>query len=72
MQLLLTTDSHAYASLNTAIIVTINGGADGIATKSDEWQRNLSMPSLFCNLNESYCVCVVSGHGQADKGFLRD
>jgi hypothetical protein len=23
-------------------------------------------------LNESYCVCVVLGHGQADKGFLRD
>ena len=23
-------------------------------------------------MNESYCVCVVSGYGQADKGFLRD
>ncbi len=23
-------------------------------------------------LNESYCVCVILGHGQTDKGFLRD
>jgi hypothetical protein len=21
-------------------------------------------------LNESYCVCVISGHGQADRGFI--
>ena len=23
-------------------------------------------------LNEFYCVCVMLGHGQTDKGFLRD
>jgi hypothetical protein len=23
-------------------------------------------------LNEFYCVCVILGHSQTDKGFLRD
>jgi hypothetical protein len=35
------------------------------------------LSTIYCNIlqcivNEFYCVCVILGHGQTDKGFLRD
>jgi hypothetical protein len=35
------------------------------------WVRLLLVVNLAV-MNEFYCVCVVLGHGQTDKGFLRD